>query len=333
LPVKSSSAAQAHVTHGLRPGPEDECTLFGACGYYAKGGGSLVLKNRDRNTRFIQSLVYETPRKGYSFLGIRNILPFEERTYSYTMGINEKGLICVNSSAPGKIKFPDGGRGDRHVLQAGRILKECASVDDFVSTYIAGRKLFGSMNYIVADQKKICVLELVDGGHYDYSIFINGTAAHSNHYLFDKLKSMQYYPIAPSTAKRLSRAQSLLKSGWPFTPDDFISFSRDHGISGRPDNDTICRHPDGIYDPKKFSGGTISAMVLRSVAGENPTAWVALGQPCTTRFVKFEITGGGPKMDALARELYTDGSINRAWEIERDVSVHFILPFLKNNKK
>lgn len=322
----TGGAARAFAQDG------DECTLFGACGYFVRGGGTLVLKNRDRNTRFVQSLVYEKPARGYAFLGVRNISPFEERTFSYTMGINEKGLVCVNSSAPKNIRYPEGSPRVHHVLQAGRILKDVASVDEFVDKYIRGGRLFGSMNYIIADKKKMLLLEMVDGRNYDYRIFVNGTAAHSNHYVSKRLAAFQAGPPGASSAKRLERALSLLERKPPFACADFMEFSRDHGASGVPGNDTVCRHPDGEYDARKFSGGTISSMIFRCEPGGRPAAYVALGQPCTTRYVKFEIEPGPFSSDPVVRELYRDGAVNIAWEVIRDVSFHLLRPFQSENQ-
>ena len=309
----------------------DECTLMGAAGYSAAGGGTMVLKNRDRNTRFIQSFSFEKPDEGYSFIGIKNIARSTEERFSYTMGINEKGLICVSSSAPNKINF-DFKDEKFVVLHPGHILKNIATVDEFIEKILRGRKLRGSMNYIVADAKKLCLVEVVDRDHYDYRIVWNGAVCQTNHYYFDSMKKYQNLPVPESTSHRLARAMKLAADGFrTFKTADFMTFSMDHGPSGVPSDLTICRHPDMRYDPKKFDGGTISSMVFVSKPGANPCAYLALGQPCTARWKKFVIENGGLKTAPVEMELLKDGTLNAIAEIKRDAWYHFINPFFYTN--
>jgi len=309
----------------------EECTLMGAAGYSASGGGSMVLKNRDRNTRFIQSFSFEKPESGYAFFGIKNVSRSPEDRYAYTMGINEKGLICVSSSAPRKINF-DFKDEKFVVLHPGSILKNIATVDEFIEKILRGKKLRGSMNYIVADAKKLCLVEVVDLDHYDYRVIFNGAVCQTNHYYFDSMKKYQNLPVPESTSQRLARAMKLAAGGFrTFKISDFMAFSMDHGPAGVPSDLTICRHPDMRYDAKKFDGGTISSMVFVSKPGEPPCAYLALGQPCTANWKKFTIEDGGLKMTPLETEFLKDGTLNAVAEIKRDSWYHFINPFFYSN--
>ncbi len=316
---------------GSRGDDGEECTLMGAAGYSAAGGGAMVLKNRDRNTRFIQSFSFEKPESGYAFFGIKNISRSPEDRYAYTMGINEKGLICVSSSAPRKINF-DFKDGKFVVLHPGAILKNIATVDEFIEKILRGKKLRGSMNYIVADAKKLCLVEVVDRDHYDYRIVFNGAVCQTNHYYFDSMKKYQNLPVPGSTLQRLARAMKLAAGGArTFNIADFMTFSMDHGPAGVPSDLTICRHPDMRYDAKKFDGGTISSMVFVSKPGEMPCAYLALGQPCTANWRKFTIENGGLKTAPLDMGFLNDGTLNAIAEIKRDSWYHFINPFFYTN--
>jgi len=309
----------------------DECTLMGAAGYSADGGGTMVLKNRDRNIRFIQSFSFEKPCNGYSFIGIKNIGNSPEESFSYTMGINEKGLICVSSSAPSKINFNFRDK-KLSVLHPGHILKDIATVDEFVEKILRGRKLRAPMNYMVADAKKLCLVECVDKDHYDYRIIFNGSVCQTNHYYFDSMKKYQNLPVPESTSQRLARAMKLAADGFTtFNVSDFMTFSMDHGPKGTPSDNTICRHPDMRYDPKKFDGGTISSMVFVSKPGESPCAYMAMGQPCTARWKKFSIESGGLNGFPLEMEFLNDGTLNAIAEIKRDAWYHLINPFFYKN--
>jgi len=305
---------------------DDECTLIGAANYSVRGGGTLVLKNRDRNTRFIQSLDFVRPAGGYFFIGIKNLFFKKGDELSYTMGINEKGLSCVSSSPPVNINY-DFGEKKYKVYHPGRILAEIASVEEFVEKVLKTGRLECAMNYIVADSKKMCVVELVSGNAYDYKIIINGVAAQTNHYYFDRMKKYQGFAVNKSSRKRLERALELISGKPVFTPEDFMAISADHGSMRQFDDENICRHPDMVYGAKKFDGGTLSSMVLVSKEGRNPAAYISLGQPCVSRWLKFEISSGGCKISPLYGCMYSSGIADSLALLKRDVYFHFIFPF------
>ncbi len=307
----------------------DECTIMGAAGYSCKGGGTIVLKNRDRNIRFNQQFCYEKPDTGYAFIGVKNI---GGPKLAYTMGINEKGLICVNSSSPKKVNF-DYGKANVYMYQAGQVLNKVSTVDEFIEKILKAGAAKGPGNYIVADGKKMCLAEVIDGTHFDYKIIINGFCAHTNHYYFDSMKKYQPLPLNASSEMRLDRACELGHSGIkPITVEKFMAFSRDHGKNETPSDKTICRHPDMFYDSKKFDGGTISSMIFTMKPGAKPCAYLCLGQPCTGEFVKFEFeTDGTLTFNGIFDEFLKDGSYNNFKNFERDFYWHIIMPFFYKN--
>ncbi len=308
---------------------EDECTLAGACGYFAKGGGSIVLKNRDRNTRFIQSIDFVRPAGGHAFIGVKNRSADPETFMDYTMGINEKGFICVSSSPPSKINFNFHGRKYK-VYHPGFILSQISTVDEFIEKILKAGKLKSAMNYIAADSQKMCLVESIDEKHYDYKIIINGTLVQTNHYHFNKMLIYQGQPVNASSAARLKRVSELLSSYLrPLGPEDFMDIARDHGENETYDDLNICRHPDSDYASTKFDGGTISSMVLISRKNEPPCAYIAIGQPCLTPYKKFIIDGGACEMNIIEKTLYSSGAINIINDLARDAYYHFIKVFIK----
>ncbi len=305
----------------------DECTLAGAAGYNAAGGGSIVLKNRDRNTRFIQSLDFVKENGGYFFIGVKNLERRPKDSLAYTMGINEKGFICVSSSPPNKINF-DFRKRKYEVYHPGKILSQIATVDEFIQKIIKAGRLGSAMNYIAADSKKMCLVEVIDEMHYEYKIIINGVVCQTNHYHFDKMKPYQGMPLNKSSDARLKRALKLSGAGSKVIGvADFMAIASDHGENGEYNDFNICRHPDSNYGDKKFDGGTISSMILVSRSGEPPRAYVAMGQPCSTGYEKFSIINGRCGMTPLNKYLYQSGAVNIINDFKRDVYCHFIKPF------
>lgn len=310
----------------------DECTLAGAAGYFARGGGCIVLKNRDRNTRFVQSLDFVKEDGGYFFIGVKNISAAVKDRLAYTMGINEKGLICVSSSPPNKINFNFRGR-KYEVYHPGAILSKIATVDEFVEKVLKAGKIGSAMNYIVADSKKMCLVEAVDEMHYDYKIVVNGTVCQTNHYHMEKMLKYQGMPLNASTANRLARAKELVsESGRTVSADEFMAVAADHGRAAEYNDLNICRHPDSDYGSKKFDGGTISSMILVSRPGEPPHAYVSLGQPCAAGYEKLSIINGACAVNPLKKVLYNSGAANMASDFTRDAYYHFIMPFVRNHQ-
>lgn len=308
-----------------------ECTLAGAAGYFARGGGCIVLKNRDRNTRFVQSLDFVKEDGGYFFIGVKNISGAEKDRLAYTMGINEMGLICVSSSPPNKINFNFRGR-KYEVYHPGVILSKIATVDEFIEKVLKAGKIGSAMNYIVADAKKMCLVEAVDEMHYDYKIVMNGTVCQTNHYHMEKMLKYQGMPLNVSTANRLARAKELVsESGSVLAVSDFMAAAADHGRAAEYNDLNICRHPDSDYGSKKFDGGTISSMILVSRPGEPPHAYVAIGQPCTAGYEKLSIINGACAVNPLKKVLYKSGAANMAADFARDAYYHFMMPFVLNH--
>src|SRR4030042_5718476 len=70
------------------------CTLFGAIGDSAQGGGVLIGKTRDRAENSEQAFVEVVPKGGYRYRGISM-----RGVKRVTSGINEKGLVVVSAAA------------------------------------------------------------------------------------------------------------------------------------------------------------------------------------------------------------------------------------------
>jgi hypothetical protein len=240
------------------------CTLFGAIGDRVEGGGVLIGKTRDRPRGLEQAFIEVLPKSGYGYRGIslkgvRNV----------TSGMNEKGLVVVSAAASGVER-------EDKITTVGRILSKAASVDEVIVLAQKG-EIKGPIHYLVGDNHKIALLEMIDGRRYEFLVKENGVLCHTNHFILKEMKKFNPKTGGSSQA-RLNRIENLLSDG-SFTKDKFIAYVQDH-FNG-PGNNSICRHFEGGVQSGER---TVSAAIYYLPRDAAPEIWVSLGQPCQSMF-------------------------------------------------
>jgi hypothetical protein len=75
----------------------ESCTLWAAVGEATRGGGSLVVKNRDWRPDHRQEIKRVTPKQGFRYFGLFATGNDEP---GLKAGVNEKGLVVVSATAP-----------------------------------------------------------------------------------------------------------------------------------------------------------------------------------------------------------------------------------------
>jgi hypothetical protein len=243
------------------------CTLYGAIGPPAEGGGVLVGKNRDLPREEEQVLVREAPPSGPAFLGLAS-----RNSGRITAGVNDKGLVIVNASA-GSVED----RARKHI-RLEKILNRAGSVKGALRLF-RQEGIKSPIHYLLADPFHLALLEVFSPERHEVKVITEGVLTHTNHYLLPSMESFNG-KITDSSLLRLERIRRLTKHP-PFSPEQFMDFSRDHGNG--PGGNSVCRHP---LPGKKSSRVTVSAMVVRLDPQKSPEIWVRLGRPCEGNFQK-----------------------------------------------
>ena len=204
----------------LITGSATACTLFSATGSdYVKGGGSLIVKNRDWRPEWQEMRLVEGEK--YRYYGI---FTGDMENFVLRGGVNEKGLAVVVASAS---TIPLQDRKKMAHAKAGALktmLGECASVDEALSH----TELFlGPKFLMLADAKSIAYVEIANDGKYEIRRETTGTLVHTNHYVEPDLLWANIKAGA-SSHTRYDRITELLRDGnLPYSLDDFITFSQD----------------------------------------------------------------------------------------------------------
>jgi len=196
------------------------CTLWAATGSSSAGGGTLIAKNRDWIPDHTQELKVVTPKKGHPFLGLYALGNDEPGCKA---GANNAGLVIV-SSAASSIPKAQRHKSETMTNLIPKLLSGCATVEEVLEKHA----LFeGPRNLMVADRKRVAVIEIGPGGSYATRTIEQGTITHTNHYLYDQLVAANV-KIGISSKTRLERIQQLLQdAAKPLSLPDFLAFSTD----------------------------------------------------------------------------------------------------------
>ena len=199
--------------------PASACTLFAAAGSRVEGGGTLIVKNRDRTSRQSALKVF-APADGYKYLAL---VAADNPKEPAVAGINEKGLTVVDAT-PGTLAADEEKLGAVALTQA--LLTRCASVDE-----VLAQKDLLAASYpvfqMVADGRKIAIIEIASQGRVAVKVSTQGALCHTNHYLDTQLLGDNRKPNS-STRVRYYRIDRLLtRQTRPFTLEDFLAFSQD----------------------------------------------------------------------------------------------------------
>jgi isopenicillin-N N-acyltransferase-like protein len=209
------------------PHPACACTLVAAAGGSVRGGGTIIVKNRDRDP-LASELKFFTPQDGYRFLGL---VSRDAPGGPAVAGINEKGLVVVDATPSCLPPREEKDCGAVPLTQA--LLSRCASVAEV----LAQKELFRASYPVfemLADRRQVAVIEIAPGGLVSAEVRDQGTLGHTNHYLASQLLWANQ-KACPSSRVRHQRLEELLAGeGRAFTFADFLAFSQDRHAG--PDN-------------------------------------------------------------------------------------------------
>lgn len=204
------------------------CTLFAAAGDdWVKGGGTLIVKNRDWQPNHRQELRLTQPKSGFRYLGLHAVSGSEP---GLKAGINEKGFVILTASV-GSIPKDEMSKIKKSPGITTRLLAGC----DSVAAALAKTDLFvGPYFALVADRNCVGYIESGPDGKFAVKSVSNGAVAHTNHYIADKMVGLNK-AIGASSKIRFERITKLLgETAHPFDLKAFVGFSQDR-VAG-PDN-------------------------------------------------------------------------------------------------
>jgi len=244
--------------------PLDACTLWAAAGEAVQGKGILIVKNRDWAPDHTQTLKMIDSPKGYKFIGL-----YAEggKVPGLKAGVNEHGLV-VTTATCGDISKEERGKMPRKKGLNRALLQQCKSVAEALSH----PKWFKGPEFLLlADHREIALIEIGRHGKTVIQRKSQGTLFHTNHFIAPELQEPKP-PENPSSHFRYDSIKTLLnKAQKPFSPNDFLTFSRnrDHG----PDN-SIFRTGS---TPKKTR--TLATFMVSMPIYEEPVLFLRLANP------------------------------------------------------
>lgn len=206
------------------------CTLWAAAGDAVQGGGAIIVKNRDWTPGENQRIEIFRPAGGYAYVALMATREAQKSTGVQVeidrpvAGVNEKGLTVVSAAAS---SLP---RRDRQASTANRklmsqILTLCASVDEVMA--LDPSRFRGPLFLMLADRKKIALVEIGLEGMVAWRTQTNGVLYHTNHYLEPALQRFNR-KLGESSHARYARIAHLLQtSPKPYTFDSLLAFTRD----------------------------------------------------------------------------------------------------------
>jgi hypothetical protein len=244
--------------------PSAACTLWGAAGAAAAGGGTLVAKNRDWAPDHRQELVLLRPPGGYAAVALLAVGGDEPGVKA---GVNEKGLAIVSATAA---QFSSAAR--KSIQQKKGLLRHllatCASVAEVLQQVDGMRR---PVFYLVADRREVALIEVAPDGLRAVSRRESGFLHHTNHYCGIEPKEPARPPGAGSR-QRYARIGELLEAAErPFTLDAFIRFSQDRNAG--PDH-SIWRTGS---DPARHR--TVATWVVDIPASGSPRLYLKTADP------------------------------------------------------
>ena len=216
----------------MSPGasPAHACTLFAAAGSRVEGGGTIIVKNRDRSPRK-SALKFFAPADGFKYLAL---VTADLPQGSAVAGVNEKGLAVVDA-LPGNLCAQEENPGAIALTQA--LLSRCASVDEVLACQDLFRASYPVIE-MVADGRRLAVIEIAPQGRVAVKVSDQGVLCHTNHYLAPRLLDANRDASRSSCTRYRRIGQLLSRQTCPFALEDFLAFSQDRHDG--PDN-SICR--------------------------------------------------------------------------------------------
>ncbi len=254
--------------------PTDACT--GIAILPNMMGKTVVIKNFDYPPEIRQ---FNLLRKSIPNDGIPSIELTKTPVAIAHDGMNEEGLVVLYNYAASIYDSEDGpllGALVQHVLNTAH------NVDESVDIIMRYPKAPSSGIFLLADKKKAIAIEISPKRKMIRQPFDNLFVINTNHYQVPQMKDdqipenavfrsgpMKGRMILESSFARYDRGMKLLTRGVK-TLDDVLAIARDHGESGIPSNNTICRHGE------PSSATIVSAIFIP----EDGVVYYRGGNPC-----------------------------------------------------
>ncbi len=239
------------------------CTLWAAAGDDASGG-TIISKNRDWKPDHTQVLRMHRSRKGYDYFGL---YAEGNNEPGLKAGVNERGLTVITATAGAISKATRDAQPGKGSLSTS-LLADYASCDEMLANQ---EKVFANRRptfLMMADRRKVLMLEVGLKGRYAVKVVASGTLAHSNHYLEPSLAEFNLTVGASSTA-RLDRISHLLASSpKPFDTASFAAMSKDQHDGP---NNSLWRTGQGSR--------TLSSWIVETPAQGAPKLRVLMANP------------------------------------------------------
>jgi hypothetical protein len=202
--------------------------------------------------------------KGYAYFGLYAVGGTEP---GIKEGVNEKGLTVVTASASSIPQSKRDSQPGKHAVLS-KLLSGYASCDEVLAKKDAIFPHTRAMFIMISDATKILVVEVGLEGQYAIKTLTSGSAAHTNHFLDEKLASFNT-KIGVSSTTRLARITELLKTeGASHTLESFSKISRDQHAG--PDN--------SLWRTGK-NGTTLSSWIIETPARDMPKLRVVIANP------------------------------------------------------
>lgn len=239
------------------------CTVWGAAGEKVKIKGTVIAKNRDNAPHLFSSPRLSFPVNGYKFFGLYDI----EADGFVIAGINEKHLAVFNASVT---SVPKAKREVAKEDTTERLLMTFDSVD----AVLLRKDIFKESHpaiYLIADARKISVIEVAPDGKISIKQTNNGALSFTNHYNSPEL-AYANENTSPNSIARFKRINYFIESTkQPFEIDDFISISEDK--AGRSNN--------SIWITKDTSSKvrTLASLIISIPEAGLPEVYVKIANP------------------------------------------------------
>jgi isopenicillin-N N-acyltransferase-like protein len=238
------------------------CTLWAAAGDKV-GGGTLIAKNRDWQPNHRQVLrVAKRAGEPYRYYGLYR----DGDENDVKAGINERGLVVVNATAPFPAKLR---RTMPRTLNLSRkILANCQSVEDALKH---ASWLLGPRFLLLADRRRIASIEIAPEGKFNIQATENGVLYHTNHYLDPQFRDFNTYQKTTSSLARFERISQFMFGQSAYQMKDFIAISA--STDGGPNN--------SIWRTGKSPSATrtLAAWIVRLSLTEDPQLYVKIANP------------------------------------------------------
>lgn len=200
--------------------PVQACTLWAAAGTASSGGGTLLVKNRDRIPDHQQALHLMVPQKGYAYFGLYEV---RGDRMGLKAGINEKGLTVVGATASSIPKRERQNMVYTHGLYE-KLLSRCGTVEEALKQKDL---LLGPQFILLADRTEIAEVEIGPGGVTAVRKTKNGALHHTNHYQLPSMTFMNRSEGESSVIRNRRIGELLAQTPQPYTLQQFLQFSRD----------------------------------------------------------------------------------------------------------